>query len=117
MKRFALQGDDDVNDKNDEVVDVLVATDAVARGVDIPNVKHVIQAEFAQNATEYLHRVGRTARAGKLGRATNIFLPGDLDLANAIRKADREGQSVEDTFSRKRSFRNKFKKYGESRRA
>ena len=117
LKRFALQGDDDVDDKNDEVVDVLVATDAVARGVDIPNVKHVIQAEFAQNATEYLHRVGRTARAGKLGRATNILLPGDLDLANAIRKADREGQSVEDTFSRKRSFRNKFKKYGESRRA
>jgi superfamily II DNA/RNA helicase len=105
IRRFASQD-----------IDVLVATDSVARGVDIPNVKHVVQAEFAQNATEYLHRVGRTARAGKLGRATNILLPGDFDLANAIRKAELENRSVEDTFSRKRSFRNKFKKYGESRR-
>ena len=105
LRRFASQD-----------IDVLVATDSVARGVDIPNVKHVVQAEFAQNATEYLHRVGRTARAGKLGRATNILLPGDFDLANAIRKAELENRSVEDTFSRKRSFRNKFKKYGESRR-
>ena len=111
LRRFALQDSSD-----SETIDVLVATDSVARGVDIPNVKHVVQAEFAQNATEYLHRVGRTARAGKSGRATNILLPGDFDLANAIRKAESENRSVEDTFSRKRSFRNKFKKYGESRR-
>ena len=79
-----------MQDQSDsQTVDVLVATDSVARGVDIPNVKHVVQAEFAQNATEYLHRVGRTARAGKLGRATNILLPGDFDLAAAIRDAGR----------------------------
>lgn len=115
LRRFASQ--DSFTENSRETIDVLVATDSVARGVDIPNVKHVVQAEFAQNATEYLHRVGRTARAGKLGRATNILLPRDFDLANAIRKAELENRSVEDTFSRKRSFRNKFKKYGETRRA
>lgn len=106
-----------MQDQSDsQTVDVLVATDSVARGVDIPNVKHVVQAEFAQNATEYLHRVGRTARAGKRGRATNIILPRDFDLAAAIRDAASDRRSVEDTFSRKRSFRNKFKKYGPARR-
>jgi len=111
LRRFAMQDQSD-----SQTVDVLVATDSVARGVDIPNVKHVVQAEFAQNATEYLHRVGRTARAGKRGRATNIILPRDFDLAAAIRDAASDRRSVEDTFSRKRSFRNKFKKYGPARR-
>ncbi|KAM7473484.1 hypothetical protein LguiB_020727 [Lonicera macranthoides] len=43
---------------------VFVCTNAAARGLDIPNVSHVIQAEFASSAVDFMHRVGRTARAG-----------------------------------------------------
>jgi superfamily II DNA/RNA helicase len=44
---------------------VLVCTDAAARGLDFPNVSHVIQADFADNAVDFLHRIGRTARGNK----------------------------------------------------
>ena len=46
---------------------ILVCTDIAARGIDIPDVKHVIQLQFATNAVTHLHRVGRTARAGSEG--------------------------------------------------
>lgn len=46
---------------------VLVCTDLAARGLDIPNVSHVIQLDFAPNAAQVLHRTGRTARAGATG--------------------------------------------------
>merc|ERR1711920_703890 len=64
---------------------VLVATDSVCRGMDFPNVIHVIQLEFAKNAAEYLHRIGRTARAGNTGKATNLYSYYDVDLVDAIR--------------------------------
>ena len=98
------------------VVSALVCTDSAARGVDVPGVAHVVQAEFAGNAVDYLHRIGRTARAGAAGRVTNICLPTTADLVRAVRDAEAKGEPVESAFSRKRSFRKKFKKYGESRR-
>lgn len=54
---------------------ILVCTDAAARGLDIPSVKHVIQAEFALNVVQHLHRIGRASRAGALGHATNFIQP------------------------------------------
>jgi superfamily II DNA/RNA helicase len=54
-------------------VRVLVSTDSAARGLDLPNVRHVIQAEFAQNVVQHLHRIGRASRAGAMGKATNII--------------------------------------------
>jgi ATP-dependent RNA helicase RhlE len=48
---------------------VLVATDIAARGIDVPNVSHVIQYDLADSAEAYVHRIGRTARAGKAGEA------------------------------------------------
>ena len=98
-------------------VDVLVCTDSAARGVDVPGVAHVVQAEFAGNAAEYLHRIGRTARCGASGRVTNLFSAVNAELVKAVRKAEDAGRPVEEAFSRKRSFRKKFKKYGESRTA
>jgi len=64
---------------------VLVATDSVCRGMDFPNVIRVIQLEFAKNAAEYLHRIGRTARAGNTGKAINLYSYYDVDLVDAIR--------------------------------
>ncbi len=98
-------------------VTVLVCTDSAARGVDAPDVVHVVQAEFAANAVDYLHRIGRTARCGASGRVTNLVSAADADLVEAVRAAEAAGAPVEGAFSRKRSFRKKFKKYGPSRTA
>ncbi|KAK8955906.1 DEAD-box ATP-dependent RNA helicase 22 [Platanthera guangdongensis] len=91
---------------------VLVCTDAAARGLDIPNVSHIIQAEFAGSAVDFLHRIGRTARAGQSGFVTSLYTHSNRDLVAAVRQAVKIGQPVEKAFSRKRSFRNKIKKIG-----
>lgn len=91
---------------------VLVCTDSAARGLDIPNISHVIQADFATSALDFLHRVGRTARAGQFGLVTSLYTESNRDLVAAIRQADKLGQPVDAAFSRKRSFRNKLKKRG-----
>ncbi|CAL5074482.1 unnamed protein product [Urochloa decumbens] len=89
---------------------VLICTDAAARGLDVPNVSHVIQAEFAACAVDFLHRVGRTARAGQSGIVTSLYTEANRDLVRAVRQAEELAQPVERAFSRKRSFRNKLKK-------
>ena len=86
-------------------------------GVDVPGVTRVIQAEFAGNAVDYLHRIGRTARCGAEGRVTNLFGETNEELIRAVRDAESRGEPIEGAFSRKRSFRKKFKKYGPSRTA
>ncbi|XP_038999696.1 DEAD-box ATP-dependent RNA helicase 22-like [Hibiscus syriacus] len=70
---------------------IFVCTDAAARGVDIPNVSHVIQADFATSAVDFLHRVGRTARAGQFGVVTCLYNESNRDLVNAIRAAGKLG--------------------------
>lgn len=59
----------------DERVRVLVATDVAARGLDIPNVSHVINFDTPQNYEDYIHRIGRTGRGGASGRA-HTFIEG-----------------------------------------
>ncbi|MCX6799748.1 MAG: DEAD/DEAH box helicase [Candidatus Falkowbacteria bacterium] len=53
----------------DNVVKILVATDVAARGLDIPNVSHVINYELPSTYEDYIHRIGRTGRGGKTGKA------------------------------------------------
>ncbi|CAH1434082.1 unnamed protein product [Lactuca virosa] len=91
---------------------VFVCTDAAARGTDIPNVSHVIQAEFATSAVDFLHRVGRTARAGQPGLVTSMYNESNRDLVSAVCQAENLCEPVEKAFSRKRSFRKKLKKQG-----
>lgn len=66
---------------------VLVATSVAARGLDIPDVKHVINYDLPQDIEEYVHRIGRTGRIGNKGRATSFFQPGKDDrLARSLVK-------------------------------
>lgn len=52
---------------------ILVATAVAARGLDIPNVKHVINFDLPNDIDDYVHRIGRTGRAGNVGKATAFF--------------------------------------------
>lgn len=58
-------------------VTLLVATDVAARGLDIENVTHVINYDFPQDAEDYVHRIGRTGRAGKTGVAITLLTPSE----------------------------------------
>ena len=57
----------------DGTVNVLLATDVAARGIDLPDVSHVINYDMPRSADVYLHRIGRTARAGKKGNAISLL--------------------------------------------
>jgi len=56
---------------------LLVASDVAARGLDIPDVSHVFNYDVSHHADDYVHRIGRTGRAGKLGQTFMIVTPGD----------------------------------------
>jgi ATP-dependent RNA helicase DeaD len=56
-------------------IDILIATDVAARGLDIKNVTHVINYSIPQNPESYIHRIGRTGRAGKSGIAITLVTP------------------------------------------
>ena len=64
-------------------VPLLVATDVAARGLDIPAVKLVINVTFPLTAEDYVHRIGRTGRAGKNGKAITLFTEHDKALSGA----------------------------------
>ena len=89
---------------------VLCCTDLAARGLDLPSVDHVVQYEFALNVVNHLHRVGRAARAGASGRATNFYGPSSTDLVNALNASLAKTNTVSSAFSRRRGFRQKIKK-------
>ena len=60
---------------------ILVATAVAARGLDIPNVKHVINFDLPTDVEEYVHRIGRTGRVGNLGLATSFFNDKNRNMA------------------------------------
>ncbi|XP_060669102.1 DEAD-box ATP-dependent RNA helicase 52C isoform X1 [Ziziphus jujuba] len=72
------------------VTPILVATDVASRGLDIPHVAHVINFDLPKDIDDYVHRIGRTGRAGKSGLATAFFSDKNLPLAKSLAELMRE---------------------------
>lgn len=73
----------------DGSIDVLVATDVAARGLDVSGVTHVINFDLPQDPESYVHRIGRTGRAGKEGTAWTFVTPREIDHLHFIEKVTR----------------------------
>ncbi len=67
-------------------ITLLAASDVAARGLDIPDVSHVFNYDVPWQADDYVHRIGRTGRAGKLGHSVTIVTPDDIKAISAIAK-------------------------------
>ena len=65
-------------------IDILVATDVAARGLDISGVSHVYNYDMPQDPESYTHRVGRTGRAGKAGQAFTFVIPREMEHLEAL---------------------------------
>ncbi|CAO3669407.1 unnamed protein product [Rhizopus stolonifer] len=70
---------------------MLISTDIASRGIDVKLVEHVILFDFPSSAIDYLHRVGRTARAGNSGKATSLIGRKDRMMADRMKRSIREG--------------------------
>lgn len=70
-------------------VDIIVATDVAARGLDVDRISHVINYDIPYDTESYIHRIGRTGRAGRSGEAILFVAPREKRLLHAIEKATR----------------------------
>ena len=70
----------------DGVFRILIATDVAARGIDVAGLTHVINYSLPQSAEIYIHRIGRTGRAGRKGAAVTFFSPGEKRKLQEIEK-------------------------------
>jgi len=93
VKSLAIHGDKSqgarekaLNEFKEGKIRALIATDVAARGIDIKGLSHVINYELPYNAEDYVHRIGRTARAGNTGLAVSLMSPGEEWLLTAIKE-------------------------------
>jgi superfamily II DNA/RNA helicase len=75
-----------IKDFRNQKYRIMVATDIAARGLDIPHIEHVINYDLPQCPEDYIHRIGRTARAGATGSAICFISPSDRKKWQAIHK-------------------------------
>jgi ATP-dependent RNA helicase DeaD len=71
-------------------LDILVATDVAARGLDVERISHVINFDIPTDTEAYVHRIGRTGRAGRSGQAISFVTPREKHLLRSIEKATRQ---------------------------
>lgn len=90
------------------VCPILVATAVAARGLDIPNVTHVINYDLPTDIDDYVHRIGRTGRAGNTGISTAFFNRGNRtivrELIDLLKEANQEVPSFLETIARESSY-------------
>lgn len=78
--------EDAINQFKSKGADILVATDVAGRGIDVPDVKHVVNFDMPRTIEDYTHRIGRTGRAGKSGIATSFITPFDEEILPELKK-------------------------------
>jgi superfamily II DNA/RNA helicase len=103
---------------------ILIATDVAARGLDIPVIKHVINYDLPQVPEDYIHRIGRTGRAGKDGSALTFLTNSDRSMWRSIQKLidpnfktfqeveknrSKKNKKGKKSFNKKKNFRDKNK--------
>ncbi len=71
-------------------LDILVATDVAARGLDVPRISHVVNYDIPHDTESYIHRIGRTGRAGREGDAILFVAPREKRLLSAIERATKK---------------------------
>ncbi len=104
-------------------ITVLVATDVAARGIDIPGVAYVINHDLPEVPDSYVHRIGRTARAGREGEAIAFCAPDEADLLRQIEKLMKieipvaSGTAPKDPVARKPQQRGQGRGKGQGRPA
>ncbi|AFS47227.1 helicase family protein,DEAD/DEAH box helicase [alpha proteobacterium HIMB5] len=94
---------------------ILVATDVAARGLDIPLIQHVINYDLPQVPEDYIHRIGRTGRAGKEGSAMTFLTNHDYSMWRSIQKLidpdfKLKEQVKNPSYKKNKKFKGKFKK-------
>ncbi|WP_372490593.1 DEAD/DEAH box helicase [Microbacterium sufflavum] len=85
-----VQRERSVNQLKDGKLDILVATDVAARGLDVERISHVINFDIPTDTESYVHRIGRTGRAGRTGDAISFITPRERYLLKHIEKATRQ---------------------------
>ena len=115
-----------INNFRNGKIRILIATDVAARGLDIPLIKHVINYDLPQVPEDYIHRVGRTGRAGKEGSSLTFITPNDRSMWNSIsrlidpnfiapknnkNKNFKRNKKNKASFKKNRNFKNKKKKF------
>lgn len=86
-----------LNDFRKGTMKVLVATDIAARGIDIPSITHVINYDIPQDPASYVHRIGRTARAGRNGVAISFCDRSEKELLREVEKTIKYNIPIDDT--------------------
>lgn len=71
-------------------LDIVVATDVAARGLDVPRISHVVNYDIPYDTESYVHRIGRTGRAGREGKAILFVAPREMRMLSAIEQATRQ---------------------------
>ncbi|MEO6171275.1 MAG: DEAD/DEAH box helicase [Lysobacter sp.] len=79
-----------IQNLKDGKIDVLVATDVAARGLDVDRISHVLNYDIPYDTESYVHRIGRTGRAGRSGEAILFVAPRERGMLNAIERATRQ---------------------------
>ncbi|MFZ2504267.1 MAG: DEAD/DEAH box helicase [Nocardioides sp.] len=74
----------------DGKLDILVATDVAARGIDVPRISHVVNFDIPTDPESYVHRIGRTGRAGRPGEAISFVTPRERHLLRAIERTTKQ---------------------------
>ena len=97
MNAAALHGDMDQSERlavlerfRSGDIQLLVASDVAARGLDIPSVSHVFNFDVPIHADDYVHRIGRTGRAGRSGTSISFATPRDAEAVEAIEKLTKQ---------------------------